>query len=101
MEREVTIPTYTLKVKNEKGSVLLEAPVMEVYYVSSEATMHYYNWCDETNTARSQKSAWEAAAKAINAEFNSDLNWAEVAGIMTEVAETVEEVKKNSESTSE
>lgn len=91
--RELKVISEKLKVKNSDDEVVIEAPMMELYYLITTST--------ELVKDGTTKQKFEAAAYALNEEYKCSLSWAEVLSLWESVYEAVEDAKKNSTPTVE
>lgn len=82
-----------IKITNQDGEVVLEAPLMDIYYGV------VINMPDDDKLSKDQRM--KVAASGFNSQFKTNLSWAELASIFEQVTLEVEALKKNLSSTLE
>lgn len=86
------LPTNKYIVEDTDGNILLEAPLMDLYYLIA---------FNSESDAPTQLAKMKFAAEAVNAEYGSSLSWGQVMEILTDLQDKVEEAKKKVTSSQE
>jgi hypothetical protein len=92
--KEIEILNDVYKLVDNDGNLLLEVPIMEIYYL--------IGFCmEEANHTISRVEKAKYTAEKINAEYGCELSWANVLDILNKIDKILEESKKNSTGTLE
>ncbi len=90
-----TLPSSKYEVVDQEGKVLLEAPLMELYYTIALAT-------EEAELSKlPRKQGFMMAAAEVNNVYGSTLDWGQIVEILNDLSEQLEALKKNTTSTQE
>jgi hypothetical protein len=89
------IPSSKYEVVDQDGEVILEAPMMELYYTIALAT-------EEAELAKlPRKQGFMMAAQVVNEAYGASVDWGQIVEILNDLSEQIETLKKNTTSTPE
>lgn len=90
---EFTLIRNNITIKDEDGNTLISAPVLDLYYTISN--------CFIGNENAPVKHTMQLAAQQLNTDYGTNLSWGEVADLLDELHDRMEQIKKKRTSTPE
>ena len=88
MKQEINVTRSVVEFKTEEGKVLLEAPLLELYY---EVSMIKGNISQDIGP----KEKGQSIADALNETYNCEISWAEALYLALQIQDKMAEEKKN------
>lgn len=83
---EFTLVRKKITLKDEDDNVILQAPLLDLYYTITNSFIG-----NEGNSIRQNMAI---AAKSLNDEWGTDFSWGEVSDLLEELHVKMEELKK-------
>lgn len=84
--KQLTLTNDLYKIVDAEGTVLLEAPISDLYYTIALAS---------ENEHLSARQKAEIAAQQINEEYKTSLTWGQIIVLFNELTDEMEKLKKN------
>lgn len=84
---EIKLSNEKVKVTDTDNNVLLDANVLDLYYLISIA--------QENLEDAPTRTRLQVAADAVNKEYGTSFTWSQILEILQDVTEIIEDLKKN------